>query len=46
LKKIARAHPFSPIYDEEMQSDYGQKNHNEWTHWTVRGGGVPGFYFG
>ena len=31
LKKIAGAHSFSPIFDEGMRSDYGQKNHKEWT---------------
>ena len=46
LKNTVRPHPFLSLLDEGMRSYFGQKNHNEWTHWTVRGGGVPGFYFG
>ena len=44
LKNTVRPHPFLSLLDEGMRSYFGQKNHNEWTHWTVRGGGVQGFY--
>ena len=43
--KTARPHPFLPLFEEGMRSDYGQKNHNEWTQWTVGGGGVSGLHF-
>ena len=46
LKNTVRPHPILSLLDEGMRSYFGEKNHNEWTHWTVRGGGVPGFYFG
>ena len=44
LKNTVRPHPFLSLLDEGMRSDYGQKNHNEWTHWTVHGRNIPEFF--